>query len=74
MARMPNDMQRMHKVYLNRIYEMQGLKTATDYYQDLMSIMGVCPVPAYEEFSRVTREKGLKAALETGRQPYEGLD
>ncbi len=74
MSRMPNDMQRMHKVYLNRIYEMQGLKTATDYYQDLMSVMGVCPVPEYVEFSKITNEKGLKAALVEGNKPFKDLD
>ena len=44
MARMPREMQRMHKMYLNRVYEMQGLRTATDYYLEQVAIMGAQPV------------------------------
>lgn len=74
MARMPQEMQRAHKQYLNRVYEMQGLKTATDYYQDLMTMLSFCPVPEYEEFQRRTNEDGLRAALEWANGPFEGLD
>ena len=73
-ARMPREMQRVHKMYLNRVYEMQGLRTASDYYMELMSMLGYCPVPAYERFSETTLEKGLKAALEEVNAPFEGLD
>ena len=38
MARMPREMQRMHKMYLNRVYELQGLRTATDYYLEQVAI------------------------------------
>lgn len=74
MARMPPDMQRMHKMYLNRVYELQGLKTATDYYLELMGPLGVLPVPEYAEFTKMTSEKGLRAALDHAQARYEGLD
>ncbi len=74
MARMPREMQRMHKMYLNRVYEMQGLRTATDYYLEQVAIMGAQPVPEYEAFSKSTLEKGLKATLADANARYEGLD
>ena len=73
-ARMPREMQRMHKMYLNRVYELQGLRTATDYYLEQVAIFGAQPVPEYEEFSRSTMEKGLKATLAEANARYEGLD
>ena len=74
MARLPREMQRMHKMYLNRVYEMQGLKTATDYYLEQVAIMGAQPVPAYAEFSKMTSERGLRAALDHANARYQGLD
>ncbi len=74
MARLPREMQRMHKMYLNRVYEMQGIKTATDYYLEQVAIMGAQPVPEYAEFSRMTIDKGLRAALDHANARYEGLD
>lgn len=73
-ARMPPKMQAVHKNYINRIYEMQGLKSATDLYQDLMTMMSYCPVPEYEEFTETTLKSGLKAALAEAQARYEGLD
>lgn len=73
MARMPRDMQRMHKLYLNRVYEMRGLKSATDYYLELVATTGIQPVPEYAEFTKVTIEKGLKAALRNIQSRYKGL-
>ena len=73
-AAMPNEMQRIYKRYINHCYDLQGMQSAQAWHQDLMSMMSVEPVPAYAEFSKVTNEKGLRAALEVGNKPYEGLD
>ena len=73
MASMPREMQRMRKMYLNRVYEMQGLRAATDYYLEQVSILGAQPVPEYEAFSKSTAEKGLKAALTEANERYTGL-
>ena len=73
MARMPREMQRMHKMYLNRVYEMQGLRAATDYYLEQVAILGAQPVPEYEAFSKSTVEKGLKPTLAEANARYEGL-
>lgn len=74
MARMPREIQRMHKMYLNRVYEMQGLRTATDYYLEQVAILGAQPVAEYDTFSKSTVEKGLKAALAEANARFEGLD
>ena len=74
MARLPREMQRMHKMYLNRVFEIQGLRTATDYYLEQVAIMGAQPVAEYAEFSKMTREMGLRAALDHANARYEGLD
>ena len=74
MARLPREIQRMHKMYLNRVYEIQGIKTATDYYLEQVAIMGAQPVPEYAEFSQMTREQGLRAALDHANIRYAGLD
>ncbi|MEO8543595.1 MAG: enoyl-CoA hydratase/isomerase family protein [Betaproteobacteria bacterium] len=73
MARLPREVQRMHKMYLNRVYEMQGLRTATDYYLEQVAIMGAQPVPEYQAFSKATSEIGLKAALAQANARYDGL-
>lgn len=74
MARIPREMQRMHKMYLNRVYEMQGLRTAVDYYLEQVAILGSAPAEEYREFSRRTAEEGLRAALNAANARYEGLD
>ena len=74
MARIPREMQRMHKMYLNRVYEMQGLRTATDYYLEQVAILGAQPVSEYEAFSKATAELGLKTALAEANARYEGLE
>ncbi|MER8961734.1 enoyl-CoA hydratase/isomerase family protein [Mesorhizobium sp. M0701] len=74
MARMPREMQRMHKMYLNRVYEIQGLKSATDFYLEQVAIMGAQPLPEYVELTKMTIEKGLRAALDHAQARYKGLD
>ena len=74
MARLPRELQRMHKMYLNKVYEMQGLRSATDYYLEQVAILGAQPVPEYEAFSKATQGKGLKAALSEANARYDGLE
>jgi len=73
-AAMPSTMQRAHKLYLNRIYELQGIKSATDWYQDMQAMLTYNPSPEYERFQKTTLEKGLKPALAEAQKKYEGLD
>ena len=71
---MPNEMQRIHKHYVNHVYEMMGRSTAVNWYNDLMTMMSFCPVETYEKFGQLTQEKGLKTALAETNALYDGLD
>ncbi len=73
-AAMPNEMQRIHKHYVNHVYDMMGRSTAVNWYNDLMSMMSFCPTEVYENFGRLTQEKGLKTALAETSALYDGLD
>lgn len=46
----------MHKMYLNRVYEVEGLSTGMNYHLEQVAIMGAQPA-ANAEFSKMT--KGL---------------
>ena len=74
MALMPRDMQKMHKAYLNRVYETMGFWKANKDYLEVLAILGTQPVPEYQRFSETTAEKGLKAALAEGNAPFDALD
>lgn len=73
MARMPRESQRLHKQYLNNVYEMQGLKSATTAYIDLLSLMGMQPEPVTEQFYKTTLAEGLKKALIEADARFENL-
>lgn len=74
MARIPRDIQRMHKMYLNRVYEIQGLQSATAYYLEQVAILGGVPSPEYAEFMEMVTEKGLRPALDHANARFAGLD
>ena len=71
---MPNEMQRIHKHYVNHIYDLMGHSNAVEWYNDLMTMMSFCPTQVYENFGRLTQEKGLKSALAETNALYDGLD
>ncbi len=73
-AAMPNEMQRVHKHYVNHIYDQMGRSNAVNWYNDLMTMMSFCPVEVYQKFSRTTLDKGLKTALAETNALYDGLD
>ncbi len=74
MARLPRELQRAHKAYINKVYEIQGIKAATDNYLELLPTFGYVQVPEYERFMKTVNEKGLRPALDEANAPYEGLD
>lgn len=73
-AAMPNEMQRIHKRFLNHLYELQGVQTANAYYLELMSIFSMTPVPQYVEFTNTTLEQGLSAALKEANARYDEFE
>lgn len=74
MALMPRDMQKMHKSYLNRVYETMGFWKANKDYLEVLAMLGTQPVPEYQRFSDTTQTKGLKAALAEANAPFDALE
>lgn len=74
MAAMPREMQRMHKRYINHLYELQGLQTGTAYYLELMAELSMTPVAQYVEFTQTTLDRGLRAALEEANARYDKFE
>ena len=65
---------RAHKAYLNKVYEIMGIRAATDNYLELLPTFGYVQVPEYERFMQMVNEKGLRPALAEANARYEGLD
>ena len=42
-AAMPNEMQRVHKHYVNHVYNLMGRSSAVEWYNDLMTMMSFLP-------------------------------
>ncbi|MXZ81737.1 MAG: enoyl-CoA hydratase/isomerase family protein [Gammaproteobacteria bacterium] len=74
MALMPRDMQRMHKSYMNRVYETMGFWKANKDYLEILAILGTQVVPEYARFSETTIKRGLKAALQEANAPFDELE
>lgn len=74
MALMPRDMQKMHKAYLNRVYDRMGFWQANKDYLEVLAMLGTQPVPEYRRFSETTQAKGLKAALYEANAPFDELE
>jgi len=73
-AALPTEMQRIHKHYVNHVYDLMGHSSAVNWYNDLMTMMSFCPTEVYQKFSEITQEKGLKTALAETNAGYDGLD
>jgi len=73
-ASLPNEMQRIHKHYVNHVYDLMGRSSAVEWYNDLMTMMSFCPTETYRNFGKLTRDKGLKAALAETSARYDGLE
>ncbi len=54
---------RLTKLALTRVYEAMGLRQAQHANLDLSAILNAAETPEQQEFDRITREQGLKAAL-----------
>lgn len=74
MARIPREMQRIHKQHLNRVYDMQGLQTGLQDYLEVMTYLSVLPTPEYARFDGIVAKDGLRTALADGEARFKGLD
>jgi enoyl-CoA hydratase len=67
-ALVPADILEMHKHYINRWFEIMGLRTAASEGAEFDSIYHA--LPESQEFGRISREQGLKAALAWRDGPF----
>lgn len=74
LALMPRNMSKMHKSYLNRVYDTMGFTKANKDYLEILAMLGTQPVPEYERFSETTQKHGLKAALAEANAPFDALE
>ncbi len=57
-----------NKMAVNRVFDEMGMRTAFDAAMDLDTIAHTAE--AVQEFSRLSREEGLKSALEANEAPF----
>ena len=69
-ALVPPDVMRLTKLPINRSYEIMGLYAALGTNIDHSSMLNTANVPELEEFDRITKEQGLKAALKWREDRY----
>ena len=62
-------MLQMTKRQVNRVYEIMGIRTSMAAGADIQALSSVRPGGG--EFGRISREKGLKAALDWRDGPFE---
>ena len=74
MALMPRNMQKMHKSYLNRVYDNMGFWKSNKDYLEVLAMLGTQVVPEYQRFSDTTNTQGLKAALREANAPFDALE
>jgi len=67
-AKVPLDALTVHKHATNRYFEVMGVRTAMESGVDLDVIYHASEV--FQEFQRISQEKGLKAALEWRDKPF----
>jgi enoyl-CoA hydratase len=54
---------RLTKLALQRAYEAMGLRTAVEANHQISSVLNAAELPEQQEFDRIAREQGLRAAL-----------
>ncbi len=68
-ANVDSPMLQMTKRQVNRVYEIMGIRTSMAVGADIQALSSVRPGGG--EFGRISREKGLKAALDWRDGPFE---
>lgn len=62
-ARTPTEIIKLTKAPINRVFELMGLREAFAANVDASAILNGAELPEQQEFDRIAREQGLKAAL-----------
>ena len=63
MARLPAIAMKQNKEAINRAYDMRGFLANVEYGQEMFCLTSMAPSPEGQEFRKIAREKGLKAAI-----------
>lgn len=63
LARLPAVAVKQNKEALNRAYEMRGLLSNIEYGQEMFCMTSMAQSPEGQEFRKIAREQGLKAAI-----------
>ena len=68
-VKMPRETAYFAKLEVNRVYEIAGLRSAQSQSYDL-NILSKLTQGATQEWGRMRKEKGMKAALEWRDKPF----
>jgi enoyl-CoA hydratase/carnithine racemase len=63
MARLPAIAMKQNKEAINRAYDMRGFLANVEYGQEMFCLTSMAPSPEGQEFRKIARERGLKAAI-----------
>ena len=63
MARLPAIAMKQNKEAINRAYDMRGLIANLEYGQEMFCLTAMAESPEGQEFRKIAREQGLKAAI-----------
>jgi enoyl-CoA hydratase/carnithine racemase len=71
MARMPAIAMKQNKEAINRAYDMRGLVATLEYGQEMFCMTAMAHSPEGQEFRKIAREQGLKAAIRWREQRFK---
>jgi enoyl-CoA hydratase/carnithine racemase len=70
MARLPAIAVKHNKEAINRAYDMRGLMANIEYAQEMFCLTSMAHSPEGQEFRKIAREQGLKAAIRWREQRF----
>ena len=71
MARMPAIAMKQNKEAINRAYDMRGLVATLEYGQEMFCMTAMAHSPEGQEFRKIARDQGLKAAIRWREQRFK---
>jgi enoyl-CoA hydratase/carnithine racemase len=71
MARLPAIAVKQNKEAINRAYDMRGFVATVEYGQEMFCMTAMAHSPEGQEFRKIAREQGLRAALRWREQLFK---
>jgi len=71
LARLPAIAVKQNKEAINRAYDMRGLMANIEYGQEMFCMTAMAYSPEGQEFRKIAREQGLKAAIRWREQRFK---